>query len=68
VFGHIGSRLRLVRGAAGPTSALVNWATIRVADWRPGDPVVVGLQLPELDATQVVAGDILVLADAQEPS
>ena len=63
--GHVGSRLRLVRGLGGPTCALANVASMRVANWKAGDPVLVGLLLPELDATQVAAGDFIVSADEQ---
>lgn len=57
-----GDRLRLVcgDGAEGPAVVCTSVDVPRKVGWRPGDPVAVGLLVPDLGRHDAVRGDILI--------
>ena len=55
----VGDRLRVDR-QGGPVGVCEDWGGTRMADWTPGDPVLVGLKRPALARDDVSEGDFLV--------
>jgi translation elongation factor EF-Tu-like GTPase len=57
-----GDRLRLIRGdgAEGPVAVCRSVEFVDRSGWRPGDPVTVGLIIPDLSGHDAAPGDMLV--------
>lgn len=58
----LGDRLQLLR-AGGESGAWGTCTAVEYVDrvgWRPGQPVTMGLIVPELDGTEVGSGDFLI--------
>ena len=57
-----GHRLRLIRsdGAEGPGVVCRSVESVIRPEWRPSDPVTVGLIVPDLSAHDAARGDLLV--------
>lgn len=57
-----GDRLRFIRGdgAEGPAVVCRAVDIVRKSGWRPGDPVTVGLLVPDLAGLDPARGDMLI--------
>ncbi|MEV6770208.1 hypothetical protein AB0N05_16445 [Nocardia sp. NPDC051030] len=58
----LGDRLRLLRvgGALGPSGTCKAVEYVDKVGWRPGQPVTMGLIVPELDESEIGSGDFLI--------
>ncbi|WP_040811760.1 hypothetical protein [Nocardia concava] len=58
----VGDRLQLLRtgGESGASGTCEAVEYVDRVGWRPGEPVTMGLIVPELDETEVGSGDFLI--------
>jgi translation elongation factor EF-Tu-like GTPase len=58
---RVGDRLRLIRsdGTEGPVVVCRSVEVVDRSGWRPGDPVTVGLIVPDLSGHDAARGDML---------